>query len=94
VQPEAAARDSTKALLALLTEIPYVATDARGVCYLTVPVFDGGDKDVVSQTVALSRTVMRSWFRQHLPDMKRELSGLTTVGNGLPFEAVVSADLA
>lgn len=87
-QLEAEAEDSTQALLALLTEVQYVSADGRGVYHLTVPVFDRGDKGLVTDTIALSRAIMRSWLRQHLPEMKRELSGLTAVANGLPFEAV------
>jgi hypothetical protein len=88
VQLEAAFGDRTPALLALLTEIQYVAADARGVYHLTVPVFDRGDKAMVTETIALSRTIMRAWLRQHLPEMKRDLSGLTAIDNGLSFEAV------
>jgi hypothetical protein len=87
-QLERIAGGDARPMLALLTEIRYVSADPHGLYRLTVPVFDADDGRMVTDTIALSRTIMRTWLRQHVPDIERDLGGLTTLRSGLPLEAL------
>jgi hypothetical protein len=83
----AAGRDPS-ALLALLEEIQYVERGPDGAWRLLVPVFDAGDRAMLERTIALSRDILRSWLRERYPAIRRDLSDLTAVRAGLPFEAL------
>jgi hypothetical protein len=75
-------------LLALLEEIQYVERGSDGTWRLRVPAFDAGDRPMLERTIALSRDILRSWLRERYPAIRRELSDLTAVRAGLPFEAL------
>jgi hypothetical protein len=76
------------ALLALLEEIQYVERGSDGSWRLRVPVFDAGDRAMLERTIALNRDILGTWLRERYPGIRRDLSGLTAVRAGLPFEAL------
>lgn len=75
-------------LLALLEEIQYVERASDGSWRLRVPVFDAGDRAMLEQTIALGRDILKTWLRERYAGIRRDLSGLTAVRAGLPFEAL------
>jgi hypothetical protein len=83
----AAGRDPS-ALLALLEEIQYVGRGSDGAWRLLVPAFDAGDRPMIERTIALSREILRSWLRERYPAIRHDLSDLTAIRAGLPFEAL------
>ena len=74
-------------LVALLEEIGYVE-GADGGWRLRVPVLDAADRPILDDALALNRRVLRSWLQFRGAWLRRELSGLTAIRAGLPFEAL------
>ena len=76
-----------KPLLALLTEIEYVRRDG-GLYRLRVPVLDESDRAMVDEALRWNRGILSVWLASHHSEMRRELTGLTAMRAGLPFEAL------
>lgn len=63
---------------------------ALGDYYLLVPVFDAADKPMLDSALSLSRKTIENWLRQNYRPMRGELSGLTAMRAGVPYEALFS----
>jgi hypothetical protein len=75
-------------LLDLLEEIDYIRRDRQNRFTLHVPVFTEADRPMIDRTIELSRRIMRTWLAAHDGELRRDLSSLTGIRAGLPFEAL------
>jgi hypothetical protein len=74
--------------LGLLRAIDYAAPGEDGRWRLTVPVLDRRDAPLVRSVVAENRRILRAWLAAHYGALRGELSGLTAVRQGVPYEAL------
>lgn len=74
--------------LRLLEAIDYVVKDGRERYALRVPVLDAQDKALVDAITAENRRILRVWMKRHYAEMRRELSDLSAVRQGVPYEAL------
>lgn len=81
-------REKIAAYLSLLKEIQYIERDADGRYHLLIPVFDVPDKEIIEKTLSLGRQILERWLSKNYPRMKTELSGLTAIEQGVPFESL------
>lgn len=81
-------RAKAKHLIDLLEIIGYVVSQDDGRVTLTTPVLAERDRSMVKAALALHREILGEWLRVAYPQIKRELSGITVVQQGLPFESV------
>lgn len=76
------------ALLALLAETQYVEKSGTGTYRLIVPVLDQDDRAMVESALSLSRTILTDWLKRTYPLIRRDLSGVTAIEHGVPFESL------
>ena len=57
---------------------------------VAVPVLTPRDKPMLDSTLALSRRIMTEWLAANHASMEHDLSGLSSVRDGLPFAAPFS----
>jgi hypothetical protein len=55
-----------------------------------VPVLRKNDKAMSDAMLELSRSIMAEWLHQNYPSMRKDLSGLSPMQNGLPFSLMFS----
>lgn len=77
---------NTQPILRFLEAIQYVERTRRGSYALTVPVFDERDRPMLRDALALSRSILSEWLRQHGPEIRAQLAGLTAMKSGVTFE--------
>jgi hypothetical protein len=75
-------------LLQLLTVLGYIEPGKEDSYALKISVFDGSDKPMLEETLALSREIINDWLAANYSKIKAELSGLTAVNQGVPYEAL------
>lgn len=75
-------------LVELLIAIGYVGPDGQGRYEMLVPVLENRDAALVDAALSLHRNILRRWMQQNYPAIRRELSDLTPIKNGVPFESV------
>lgn len=74
-------------LLDLLEETRYIEERA-GRYHLLIPVLEHDDQVLVRDALALSREILSAWLSEHYPQIRAELSGLTSLQHGVPFESL------
>jgi hypothetical protein len=78
-------RSTCEAKLSLLQAIGYVGVTADGNYELSVPVLDVADKSMLDATLALSRSIIQRWLQDNYSSIRKDLSHLTAVKQGVPF---------
>ncbi len=76
-------------VLQALKGLGYVE-DANGKFSVAVPTLTEADKPMVSATEEFGRRVMRKWLEDNYDAIRQELSELTAVKQGVPYEEVFS----
>lgn len=74
--------------LALLEALAYVHPAPDGRYALSVPVLDFDDKAMLDEARALTRTIVQRWLEAEYDRIRQELSGLTALEQGVPYEAL------
>jgi hypothetical protein len=75
-------------ILAILVETQYLASGPDQRYHLTMPVLDRQDAEMVQAVLALSRSVMERWLTDNYASIRSELSDLTALRQGVPFESL------
>ncbi|MDE2014769.1 MAG: hypothetical protein KGJ75_17775, partial [Alphaproteobacteria bacterium] len=81
-------RNACGGMLSLLVAAGYVREEGRGTFALLVPVFDARDKPLVDATLALGREAMTAWLNKNYIPIRRDLSRLTALRQGVPYPAL------
>ena len=81
------AKDKLDRILAFLETADYVESDGE-VWQARALVLGPGDADKVQQAVAVGREIMREWHEANYDRIRDDLSDLTPIRNGVPFERV------
>jgi hypothetical protein len=74
--------------LDLLEAIAYVRRDRVGRYGLLVPVLDARDGPMVKASLAQNRRILKTWLARNYAPMRRELTTLTAVRQGVPYAAL------
>jgi len=74
--------------LQLLAVTGYVAHGRDGRWTLTAPVLDRQDKAMLSAALAENRAILDRWTKGHYAAMRADLTGLTALRQGVPYEAL------
>jgi hypothetical protein len=74
-------------VIALLTAMEYIRRRPDGRYELITPVLDRADKPMLDAALSLHRAILSSWLKQNYPKMRAQLSSLTAVRQGVPFES-------
>lgn len=74
-------------LIQLLIALDYIGKNEDGRYELYVPVFDSSDAPMVHAALSLHRRIFADWLAQIYPSAKNELSSITAVRQGVPFES-------
>jgi hypothetical protein len=74
--------------LSLLEQIQYIERGRDGRYHLLIPVLDGMDKELVDQSLTLSRQIFSDWLRVNYDRMRESLGALTAMKQGVPFESL------
>lgn len=85
---EPADRPHCGELLRLLTVLGYIEPIKEDRYVLKISVFDGSDKAMLEDALVLSREIINDWLAANYSEIKVELSGLTAVKQGVPYEAL------
>ena len=80
--------DACRGSLSLLTAAGYIREVRPGSFVLLVPVFDLQDKALANAALALSREAMTVWLNKNYSSIRRDLSGLTALREGVPYPAL------
>ena len=81
-------RGQARELLRVLKVIDYVRERPDGRYELVVPVLDYQDGQLVADVLALHRRILQRWLDAHYASLRSELSDLTVIRQGVPFEAI------
>ena len=84
---ETADRAHAGAFLQLLAAADYIRRRRDGHYELITPVLDREDAPMLRQALALHRRILRNWLEQHYSSQRTELSTITAVRQGVPFES-------
>lgn len=74
--------------LSLLEETEYISRDRSGIYHLNIPVFDRRDASMVTAVISFSRRILERWLAINYPKLRRDLSALTALRQGVPFESL------
>lgn len=80
-------RGKSRELLQLLEAIDYVRQQPQGGYELAVPVLDEQDQALLADVLALHRGILKRWLATYYPKVRSELSNLTALRHGVPFES-------
>ena len=81
-------RTHAGAFLQLLTATDYIRRRRDGRYELIAPVLDRQDLEMLRQALALHRTILHQWLERHYSKERAELSSLTALRQGVPFESL------
>lgn len=85
---EPADRRHAGAFLQLLIATDYIRQRSDGRYELIAPVLDREDAPMLGEALALHRSILHQWLASHYPKERTELSGLTAMRQGVPFESL------
>jgi hypothetical protein len=85
---EPADRAHAEAFLQLLIATDYIRQRRDGRYELIAPVLDRDDGPMLRQALALHRKILHQWLESHYPKERAQLSGLTAMREGVPFESL------
>ncbi len=71
--------------LDVLSELHYISGQ-HGVWQATIPVFANNDRGMLQKLRGIGRKVMTEWLKTNYSRLREQLSDLTPVRNGVPFE--------
>jgi len=80
--------DPAQAELKLLQAAGYVRAAPDGRFELTAPVLGDSDRAMLEQARALNKAIIRAWMRTNYGPIRKELTGLTALRQGVPYEAL------
>jgi hypothetical protein len=72
----------------LLEKIQYLERGKDQLYHLLIPVFDGIDKKLADQSLALSWQIFSEWLKANYGRMREDLGVLTAMKQGVPFESL------
>ncbi len=79
--------ETMTALLALLEEIDYIGVEGSNL-HATIPVLNQADTKMARSILAIGREVIREWHEEHYDQLAADLSGLSPVKSGVPYNVV------
>jgi hypothetical protein len=85
---EPADRAHSGAFPQLLSAADYIRQRRDGRYELITPVLDREDAPMLREALALHRSILHQWLESHYSKERAELSGLTAMREGVPFESL------